>query len=195
MNKKTPEWFIRADNTVVRIYKYISYVAAVCLIAIMLIAFFDVIGEKLAKAGAPISGIPNYADWIAYLHVPIVFLSCGFITIERGHTCVDILTNRLHFIVQRIAAYLGMVMGIAITGLMTWRGFTTLLVEMIKYHTTINTSSFSFPQWPFTLSYCIGMLLLMLSFVWALLRLVFRYAPPAPVDPAMEPDPEGGDLL
>ena len=190
MNRQTPEWFIRADRRLLQIYKGITYLAALCLIAIMLIAFINVCGEKLAKAGVGVSGINNASDWIAYLHVPIVFLSASFIALERGHTCVDILTNKFHPVVQRITSYFSAVAGAAITAFMSWRGITKLLPELIKVHTTINNSSFSFPQWPFALTYCIGMTLLCLAFLWLILRLVFNYSPPLPVDESMAPDPE-----
>lgn len=193
MEKQSPSWFAKADNTILRIYKIVSYFAAACLIAIMLIAFINVVGEKLAKAGLPIRGINYSADVIAYLHVPIVFLSAGFITLERGHTCVDILTNKLSATVQRITQYLSMLLGIAITGFITYRGFASLLVGIIQRGSTINTNSFSMPQWPFALAYCIGMALLTFSFVWALLRLIFHYSPPPFVDPEMQPSIEGGD--
>lgn len=191
MKKESPDWFVRADHLVMKIYKWITYIALVCLVAIMLIAFIDVIGEKLAKVGVPVTGVPNYSDWIGYLHVPIVFMSAGFITLERGHTCVDILTSKLHAVVRRITEYFSMVMGILISAFLFYRGAFVLLPDTLAHNLTIGTTSFSAPQWPFTVSYCLGLALLTLSFVWALLRLVFNYTPPVPVDPALEPDPEG----
>lgn len=190
MNRQTPEWFVRADNFIMRIYKYVSYVATLCLIAIMLIAVINVCGEKLAQAGASVKGINFSADWIAYLHVPVVFLSTGYIALERGHTCVDILTNKLHAVVRRIMAYVSAVLGIAITGFIAWRGITALIPDLIEHHMTISTSSFSFVQWPFALTYCIGMLMLCFGFFWIVLRLIFNYAPPVPGDPTLAPDSE-----
>ncbi len=41
-----------------RVLKYIAYISAVCLLGIMLVAFINVIGEKLRKLGLPVTGIP-----------------------------------------------------------------------------------------------------------------------------------------
>ncbi|MCR5785035.1 MAG: TRAP transporter small permease [Eubacterium sp.] len=182
MEKKIPGWFKKADDTVLKIYKYVSYIALISLVAIMLIAFFDVIGEKLSKIGVPVHGISGYSDWIAYLHVPVVFFSAGYITLERGHTCVDILTSRLNKVIRKVTAYIGFIIGIAITVLMTARGYV-LLKDIYEHHTTIGTSSYSFPQWPFAFMYLCGMIMLTFSFVWALLRMVFGYSPEIVSDP------------
>jgi TRAP-type C4-dicarboxylate transport system permease small subunit len=192
MRNENPAWFVKADHVVLRVYKAVSYLAALSLIGIMLIAFINVCGEKLGRAGLPVSGLNSYVDWIAYLHVVLVFLSCGYVTIERGHTCVDILTNRFGAAVQKGTAYLGAVLGMGISGLMTYRGFAFLLTDMIKHKKTISTSSFSFPAWPFGLAYCVGLALLTFSFVWMILRLIFRYTPP-PVKTVDEAVPEGGE--
>ncbi len=188
--KTTPEWFVRADNRLMKIYKAVSYIAMISLIAIMLIAFVNVILEKMAKAGIPVSGINSSADYIAYLHVPIVFFSAGFITVERGHTSVDILTTRFPLAVRRATVFVSSILGAAITGFITYRGFRVLLPDAIAHHITINTSSFSFPQWPFILLYCIGMVMLTFSFLWVILRMIYHYAPPVPEDPLSMPAPE-----
>jgi len=41
------------DKVVVRVIKNTSYISGVCLIGIMLVAFFNVIGEKLRALGLP----------------------------------------------------------------------------------------------------------------------------------------------
>ena len=45
----------KADSIVVRIFRCISYAAAVCLVFIMLVAFFNVLGEKIFHKGIPAS--------------------------------------------------------------------------------------------------------------------------------------------
>lgn len=191
MKKECPEWFIRADNRLLRVYKYISYIAACCLIAIMFIAVINVIGEKLAKAGVPISGISGYSNWISYLHVPIVFLTCGYVTIERGHTCVDILAKKIPRLLSIITYYVGMVLGALVAGYMCYRGITVLLVENIQYSVTISdSSSTGFPQWPFTLMYCIGMAMLSFSFIWMVLRQIFNFQRKTEEDEQDEPQDE-----
>ena len=41
--KKTA--FAKVDGVVTRVLKYIAYISAACLLGIMLVAFFNVIGE------------------------------------------------------------------------------------------------------------------------------------------------------
>ncbi len=199
MGKETSEWFIRADKKVVQIFKVISYVALASLFAIMVIAVVDVIGEQLSKLNVPVSGVPYYSDWIAYLHVPVVFFASGFVTLERGHTCVDILTNRLNALARKFTEYFSMIVGICISAFLAYRGFFVLLPDVITHGTTISSTSYAFPQWPFTLAYCIGTLLLALSFVWALLRLIFRYKPEMPEEMSEDKnvvlEGEGADQL
>ena len=54
--KKTA--FAKVDGVVTRVLKYIAYISAACLLGIMLVAFINVIGEKLRKLGLPVTGIP-----------------------------------------------------------------------------------------------------------------------------------------
>ena len=192
MEGSYPKWFPAADRAVVRIYKIVSYGAALALLAIMMIAFVDVCGEKLAKAGLKVSGISNYSSWIGYLHVVVVFLTCGFVTLDRGHTVVDILTNRLPRGLRRATGFAGLLMGAVVGGFLTYRGLAGLLPDAIRYHTTITTSSNSFVQWPFILVYVLGCAMLCVSFLWAMVRFAVGYRPPAP-DAFSENNGEGGD--
>ena len=137
----------------------------------MLIAFINVIGEKLAKAGVPVSGITYFSDWIAYLHVPVCWLAAGFVTLERGHTVVDILSNKLHHTLKLIVSYFGRALGIVVSCLLAYRAWFFLLPDSIRLHTTISSSSFSFPEWPFIMLYAIGCAALIFSFIWSLVRL------------------------
>jgi TRAP-type C4-dicarboxylate transport system permease small subunit len=175
MEQNYPNWFLRSDRIIVRIYKAIAYIGVAALFAIMLIAFVDVIGEKLGKAGLPVSGIASYNNWIAYLHVVVVFCTCGLVTLDRGHTCVDILTNHLPKAIKKVTAYLSMVLGALVGGYMCYRGFFGLLPDAWAHHTTITSSSYSFPQWPFILVYSIGCGLLCFSFLWAIVRLAVGF--------------------
>lgn len=156
-----------------------AYIAAFSLLAIVLIAFLDVCGEKLAKLGLPITGIPNYSNWIAYLHVVVVFMTCGYVTLDRGHTIVDILTSRLPRILNRVTGYIGLVFGAVVAMFLSYRGIVGLLPDTLRYNTTITTTS-TFPQWPLVVVYIAGCILLAISFIWATVRYAVGYTPPQP---------------
>ena len=176
MDKQYPKWFLRADRVLVKIYRAVAYVATLALLAIVLIAFLDVCGEKLAKIGVPISGIQNYSNWIAYLHVVVVFFTCGYVTLDRGHTIVDILTSRLPRVLNRITGFMGLIFGAVTAAFLSYRGIVGLLPDSLRYNTTITTMSM-FPQWPFVVIYIVGCVLLAISFLWATVRYAVGYVP------------------
>lgn len=84
----------KADEIIVNTVKYISYTSGVCMVGIMFVAFFNVIGEKLRQLGFPVTGIPASTEIIQYLHIPVVFLSAAYITFDRGHTRIDLLSSK-----------------------------------------------------------------------------------------------------
>lgn len=179
MNNSYPKWFLSIDHALMKIYRAIAFIAAFALLAIVLIAFVDVCGEKLAKAGLPVSGVPNYSNWIAYLHVVVVFMTCGYVTLERGHTVVDILTNHLPKVLQRVVGFISLLLGVVVSSFLTYRGVVGLLADSLRYNTTITTTS-TFPQWPFVLVYIAGCGLLCISFIWAAIRYCYGYRPALP---------------
>lgn len=64
LSTNAPTLYDKLDRWVVRILKWVSYVSAVALVGIMLVAFFNVIGEKLRQAGLPVTGIPASTEII-----------------------------------------------------------------------------------------------------------------------------------
>lgn len=55
-------------------------------------------------------------------------------------------------------------------------------------------SGVGFPLWPFALVMAVGFVLLVLSFLWAIVRECVGYAPPKQEDEALrEPGTEGGE--
>lgn len=176
MSSNAPTLYDRLDTWVVRIIKWISYVSGVCLVGIMLVAFFNVIGEKLRQAGLPITGIPASTEIVQYLHIPVVFLAMAYVTLDRGHTRIDLLCSRFPAALQTFFAVLGNLCGIFISVFISWRGF----IQMDKHITRNIMSSVTgmgFPLWPFSLMFSLGFALLAFSFLWAIVR---QFCAPAP---------------
>ena len=169
MSPKAPTLYDRMDKWVVRVLKWLSYVSAVALVGIMLVAFFNVIGEKLRQAGLPVTGIPASQEIVQYLHIPVVFLAMAYVTLDRGHTRIDLLCSKFPKILQAFFGLVGNLCGIFISGFISWRGF----IQTIKYFERNKMSSVTgvgFPLWPFALILSVGFALLAVSFLWAIVR-------------------------
>lgn len=157
------------DNIIVKVIRSISYISGVCLIGIMLVAFFNVLGEKLRSFGLPVTGVPASTEIIQYLHIPVVFLASAYVTLDRGHTRIDLLSRKFPLLLQNIFNIFGNVCGSLICAFISQRGF----VQMIKYIDRNKMSSVSgvgFPLWPFAFILAMGFALLSLSFLWSIVR-------------------------
>ena len=71
MHNSNRTLYEKIDSMIVRVLKYVSYISVVCLLVIMFVAFFNVLGEKIFH-----KGIPASTEIIQYLHIPVVFLAC-----------------------------------------------------------------------------------------------------------------------
>ena len=175
----------KADSLIVRIIRCISYVAAVCLVGIMFVAFFNVLGEKILHKGIPMS-----TELIKYLHVPAVFLCAGFVTLDRGQTNIDLLSQKFPKKVQDIVNICSFVLGAAISAFVGYRG----IVQMSKHianHVKSSTTGVGFPLWPFSLIFAFGFFMLAFSFLWSIVRVVVPKVDVAPA-PGAENE-EGGE--
>ena len=169
----------RIDRTACRILRYIAYISAFCLFAIMLVAFLNVVGEKLRSAGLPVTGIPASTEIIQYLHIPVVYLAAAYVTLDRGHTRIDLLSVKLPPAVQKFFVLLGDLLGIGVCCVIIWRGFVQM-GRFISRHRMSSVSGIGFPLWPFALILCVGYILLLLSLILHIVREVAGYHPPPP---------------
>ena len=165
----------KIDNTVCRVLKYIAWVSAVCLIAIMFVAFFNVLGEKLRGVGLPVSGIPASTEIIQYLHIPVVYLAAAYVTLDRGHTRIDLLSAKFPKIVQKCCTVIGDILGLGVCGLIAWRGFIQM-GKFIARHKMSSVSGVGFALWPFALIMSVGYILLALSLIFHIIREVSGYS-------------------
>ncbi len=164
MDEKQTGWYYKTDRVIMKILKGISVVSGLCLVGIMLVAFINVLGEKIFH-----TGVPGSTEIIQYLHVPVVFLAASFVTLDNGHTKIDLLSSKLPHVIEKFFAILGNIIAICICGFVGYMGFVRM-GELIKNHTQSSTSGFGFPVWPFALMFAAGMFLLAISFAWAIVR-------------------------
>ena len=173
----------KIDDIIVKVIRSLSYLSAMCVVIIMCVAFFNVLGEKLLR-----TGIPSANEIVQYFHVPLVFLTAGFVTLDRGQTSIDLLSSKFPKIVQKICTIFSFCLGTAICTFMGCRG----LVQMNKYintHAKSSTTGGGFILWPFALIYAVGLFLLAFSFAWSIVRLL---APKVDIEPETKTDEEGG---
>ena len=167
----------KIDTMACKILKYIAWVSAVCLVLIMLVAFFNVLGEKLRVAGLPVTGIPASTEIIQYLHIPVVYLAAAFVTLDRGHTRIDMLSAKFPKGLENVFTVIGDVLGLGVCVLITWRGFVQM-GKFIARHRMSSVSGVGFPLWPFALIMSVGYILLALSLILHIVRTVSGYQPP-----------------
>lgn len=162
--------FARADRVVKQILRFFCWLSAAALVIIMAVAFINVCGEKLVRAGVTwASGIPNSTAIIQYFHIPLVFLAAGYVTLDQGHTRIDLLIQKWPR-VEKIFMTIGHVLGAALSYFISYRALSVTLVQNLATHARINTTSDSWLVWPFTVCHILGFFLLGCSFIWALVR-------------------------
>ena len=168
MNNDKLTAYEKADTVVVSILKYVSYISGVCLVLIMLVAFFNVLGEKILH-----KGIPASMDIIQYLHIPVVFLACSFVTLDNGHTRIDLVAKKLPGKVQSSLMAIGYVLGAFICAFVGVRGIAQMQ-KFLATHARTRATGVGFAKWPFSLILSLGFFLLAFSFLWALTRQFIR---------------------
>ena len=125
---------------------------------------------------------------IQYFHIPLVFLAAGFVTLDQGHTRIDLLIHKWPR-VEKVAMFIGHIIGAALSFFIAYRGAFVTLVNQLQRHTRVSTSASAWPAWPFTICHCVGFFLLGCSFLWSLVRMI-RFWKYEPVNAAVVMYPE-----
>jgi TRAP-type C4-dicarboxylate transport system permease small subunit len=199
-SKEQRSGFDKVDQVIYKLLRYISYGATFFLFVTMMIAVINVVLEKLHKLGVPVSGIGDTVNWIKYMNVCVVYLCTAYITLERGHSGIDLLTRHYPKIVQRILSGIAYLAGAVVIGYISYLGYVKVFAGQLANNARINdTLATSFPQWPFGLVYFVGMGLLSFSCLWAFVRICFGRKPaqeavdPEEVNAELRAEDEGND--
>ena len=172
--KKEHPTFDKVDAVVYKVIRFVSYFAAAFLCAILLLAVVNVILEKAHKMGVPVSGIGDTKQWIQNLNICVVYLATAFVTLERGHSSMDLLTRHYPVVVQKALNVIAYLAGTVVLGYIGYLGVVKVLAGQLKNNARINeTLATSFPQWPFGVVYAFGFLILAFSCLWGVVRLFF----------------------
>lgn len=164
--------FLKIDRTIRKTLRFFCWVSAAALVIIMLVAFINVIGEKLGRAGvAWARGINNSTDIIKYFHIPLVFLAAGYVTLDQGHTRIDLLIQKAPK-AEKFFMLIGHILGAGLSFFISYRGTAVILADNLRIHAHIGTNADSWSVWPFTVCHCLGFFLLGCSFIWAFVRML-----------------------
>lgn len=166
--------FQLVDDKIMAFFHFFANISAIALCLILAIAFLDVVGAKLHKAGIDwIHGIANSMNMIKYCHIPLVFLTAGYVTLDQGHTRIDLLSSHLPDWLQKVFMLIGHVLGAALSFFISYVAAANILTaDFAKQKTITNIPGSGWPKWPFTIFHVFGFALLGLSFVWAIVRMV-----------------------
>ena len=163
--------FRKVDAIVVKIFRYISYPAAILLVIIALIATINVITSKLFSWI-----VPSNIDWITYLIIPVVFLSLAHVQLDRGLVTVDFISSHYPKKLKDTIDIISDVLLIFINAFIGYRGFV-LMFDKIATKEMSSTDAGSFYLWPFCLILGFGMFCFAFTSFWCILRTVFNVHP------------------
>ncbi len=140
-----------------------SIASTVALAAIMFIAVIDIVGTKFLRHAFP--GAPEF---IQSLNAPLVFLAVAFVQLDRGHTRIELLQQRMPRAVKCGIRLTGNILGIIICFVFGWRGFVYMQECMLAHKTA--GGAVKFQIWPFVATLMIGYFFLALAFVISLIK-------------------------
>jgi TRAP-type C4-dicarboxylate transport system permease small subunit len=138
----------------------------------MLVAFFNVVGEKLAKLGLPVSGIPMSTELISYLNIAVVFFAAAYVQLDTGHTRVDLIIGKSK-IAMFISSFVGNLLGCAVCAYVGYRG-AVLMMDKFTSNARSAVSGSSFPVWPFAFILSFGFFLMALAFLWGVVGMFVK---------------------
>lgn len=163
MKAKPSSTYEKIDIAITKCVKWVSYLGAVALFVIAVIATTDVIATKIF--GQPIR---NVTEFVTYMNIPVVFFCIGFVQLDRGHTHIDLIYRHFPLSVHKIIHIIGYIVGVAVCGFAGWRG---VVLAVQKFDSmTYASGPTSFLIWPFVVCIGIGYLVLAVSFLWCIVR-------------------------
>lgn len=156
--------FKKIDRVVFLVFKGLSYISAVALIAVAVLCTANVLTTKLFKFG-----IANATEMVTYLNIPVVFLAIAFIQVERGHTSIDLLLDKFPKKVQQIIMFLAYLLGTAVCSFIGWREIT-LTVDKFTTLAKSSQARNAFVVWPFAAIVAVGFITLAIAMLWCAIR-------------------------
>ena len=164
---KEYRWAEKVDKIVFKFMYVVSIFGAIALMVVAVLCTVDSLGTRIFRVS-----LQNGTDWVTYLNIPVVFLSMGFIQVERGNTVVDILSCKFPKWLDKVVRIFGCLLGTAICGYLGYCE-VTLTLKKFASHATASSSASSFVVWPFVAIVALGYILVAISFLWCIFREFF----------------------
>lgn len=160
----------KLDAVMVRISKWLSYIAAALLIVIMLLAFFDAMSSKFLR-----QSIPRATELITYLNVPIVFFGVGIVQLKDKHTTVDLLYGKYPVWLKKTCYVVANLAAAGVCSYLAYLGFKYGVALRAKG--SLSGAITGFKLWPFGTIMGIGWALFAVTSLWSVFRLLFNLIP------------------
>ncbi len=156
----------RIDQGIYQMMRAFSWISGGAVIAIMLLAFLDVICSKLFSFG-----IPGATEWITYLNVILVLPTLAYIQLDTGHINVE-LFSKMNPKVKTVIRVFSNILGLGCSGFL---GICAckLMLSYMERGTMSATSAMAkgaFLLWPFVGVFALGFIVFAISIVWSLVR-------------------------
>lgn len=143
----------------IKVTRWLTILAAVCIAVLMVVNFFDIIGSKFF-----LKSVPGALDISEELMVCLTLLPISYVALERGHIRITLLEERMPARVQLILRILQYLIATLISGFITARVFVqfqkTLRIMQLK-------EGIDLPIWPGNLAVTLSFGIL--TVVWVLL--------------------------
>ncbi len=160
----------KIDAFMIGISKWMSYLAAGCLIFIMCLAFFDAMFSKFLRRS-----IPRATELVTYLNVAIVFLGLAIVQLKDKHTTVELTYGKYPPAIKKMCCIVANFAGTAVCAYFGKLGFEYAVEMFLKGN--LSGAMNGFPLWPFAAIMGIGWVMLALTSLWTVVRLVFNMIP------------------
>ena len=168
MIKKDSPVFLKADKIVFTVAKWYSVIAAICIIVAMVLCVLDVVTSKLFNYTISIG-----VELVTWLLIPIVYTTLAYIQLDGGHINVDLVQKHLPKGVNDIINGFNCLLGCAMcvyTGHRSW----ILAMSYLAKHEKSSLASYGFVLWPFAMLIAIGFFTLAFTYLWTILRMIFK---------------------
>lgn len=166
MKTKQKSVFIKVDTVVVRVFRAVSFIAAVAMILIMFLCVADIILAKLFRTGTS-----GGMDLTSYLLIPAVYCTLAYVQMDSGLLNVDLFEMHFPPYLKKTVKILSSALGLLISLFLGWTGlkkFFTLFIMKEKS----SSAAGAFLTWPFCGIYIIGIGLLGIAFMWTIVRVL-----------------------
>lgn len=154
----------KLDKIIFKLMYFISMLSGICLLLVAVLCTIDSLLSKFLSVS-----IPSGTDWVTYLNIPVVFLSMGYIQIERGNTVVDILSSKFPKKMDKIVKVCAYFLSVLLCAYLGKCGFS-IMIDKINKHAMSSGQMSAFSVWPFAMIIAVGYTLAAIAFLWCIIR-------------------------